>query len=82
MDIPYFSSINMPGSLIVGCLLLVFVGCLSYMSYIFVFENLPTKLKSILIVIIPMFLTICFIWVLIGDSISWSEPIGLWLRGR
>ena len=81
MDIPYFSIITTPISLIVGCLLLGFVGCVSYMAQI-AFNQELTKLESILWIIIPMFLAILLTWIFIGDSTNWSEPIGLWLRGK
>lgn len=81
MNIPYFSIITTPVSLIVFCLLLLFIGCFSYVAQ-GVYIQEPGKLKSMLGVIIPIFLTVSLIWIFIGDSTSWSEPIGLWLRGK
>lgn len=81
MSIPYFSIITTPGSIIVGCLMLIFIGCLSYMAQCLYIRQ-PGKLASVLMVIIPMVITIFLVWVFVGDSVSWSEPIGLWLRGK
>ena len=81
MSIPYFSIITTPISLIVWCLTLLFVGCFSYTSQ-GLFDTKPTKLESTLWVIVPIFLTLFLTWIFIGDSTTWSEPIGLWLRGK
>lgn len=62
MNVPYFSIITSPVSLIVGCLLLVFIGLFSYLAnemYYLSNKKLsykkPTKVSLSLWITIPIF---------------------------
>jgi len=84
MNIPYFSLITTPGQMVVWCLTLIFVGCLSGMASLVAtdYKKSPSKLEISLWIIIAILGYIFLTWIFIGDSVSWSKSIGLWLQGK
>ena len=73
MNIPYFSTITTPEELIVICIMLLFIGITSYVVYgttMIDSNKLPTNLETALILVISIFVSIFFFWLIIGDSVS------------
>jgi len=78
--VPYFSTIEAPIELIVFVLGGALCGCVSALYPIWLGKD---KWWQISISFIAGFsLYICGVWLLVGDSTSWSKPIGDWLVGR
>lgn len=79
--IPYFSIIETPGSLIVFIVAACWCGYFASLAgFLMKFE----KREYFKIFLIGFLAIVCFVaivWIFIGDSTYWSEPIGLWLRG-
>lgn len=80
--IPYFSIIDTPIKIIILCLVLALATAMSFLCHMFCMERVPTKLETVLLIVVPAVAIMFLVWLLIGDSTEWSRPIGLWLRGK
>ena len=79
--IPYFSLISTPGNLIVWLCGVAFSFTVSTLYLDFTNQE-GGWVKRVFHGLIGSSFFIILTWVLIGDSTGWSEPIGLWLRGK
>ena len=79
--IPYISKIDTNVDLVIFILGLLWIGCVfHWISVLDIFDKMPPLLVSLLTIVTGMLVAYITFWVVMGDSVWWSAPIGIWLR--
>ena len=79
--LPYLSLIRTPLQVIIFFCGMGISGCIATVGYGILIENARYS-KSIIWGLCGMAFYAILTWVFIGDSTTWSESFGLWLRGK
>lgn len=79
---PYISMIDTNGAVIVFVLMMVFAACVTNIAYLAISKAEAAYHWWGMAVAgsVGAALGYLGVWVLMGDSVWWSKPIGIWLK--